>query len=67
MPNHETESCPRCGNSFTCKSGSYFLCDCFSVEISHEARVYIQQEGYDDCLCNTCLLELQQEYEKQYS
>ena len=54
MPFHEIKICPGCQKQFECKAGSIFLCQCFDMNLSAEARELIQQK-YDDCLCIVCL------------
>lgn len=61
MPQHETETCPRCKKSFECKVGNITACQCSSVQISYEEKVYIESK-YISCLCAQCLKDLQFEY-----
>ena len=61
MPQHEKKQCPRCQQSFECKSGSILLCQCSKIEMSSEQLEYSNSQ-YDDCLCLSCLKELQAEF-----
>ena len=55
---HEQKTCPRCGQWFTCKPGNIRACQCQDITLSAESQEWIAQH-YEDCLCNTCLLALQ--------
>ncbi|PJZ51928.1 cysteine-rich CWC family protein [Leptospira adleri] len=48
--------CPRCGSQFECGAAA-LTCDCFSVSLSPKTKDFIR-ENYRDCLCVSCLLEL---------
>lgn len=61
MPQHETKRCARCRRSFECKVGNIAECQCSTVTLTHEERVYIEST-YQDCLCVACLQALQFEY-----
>lgn len=57
MNKHEDKICPRCEDSFTCKTGDVANCQCNTIKL--EAGVYdLISKKYNDCLCNKCLLEL---------
>jgi hypothetical protein len=62
MCNHEQKVCPRCRNRFDCKPGNVTQCQCFGVQFTAEQKAYIEQR-YNDCLCRSCLLTLQNEVE----
>lgn len=62
MPEHEPTECPRCGEYFVCKSGSYFLCDCSDIALSRELSAYLA-ENWDDCLCCKCLMEIKENWD----
>jgi hypothetical protein len=64
MPGHEKKRCPRCQQSFECKSGSILLCQCQTVLLTPEQLEYIASQ-YEDCLCSKCLLEIRAEYNIQ--
>jgi len=64
MPKHEEINCQRCGTPFECKMGSILLCQCQQVHLSEEESYYVNFK-YDDCLCTTCLTQLQQEYRQK--
>ena len=59
MPLHERKQCPRCGQSFECRSGSVTLCQCQDVALTPAQRKYIAAR-YDDSLCRACLRQLQE-------
>lgn len=58
---HDQVACPRCGTIYECKMGSINLCQCTAVQLTEEQRQYISS-SFSDCLCATCLLALQTEY-----
>lgn len=60
MCKHEINKCPRCGHLFECKPGNITQCQCYSITLTEEQRVYIEQR-YDDCLCGNCLEYLSNE------
>ncbi|WP_455376044.1 cysteine-rich CWC family protein [Kaarinaea lacus] len=61
---HETKRCPRCRSAFECKSGSILLCQCQSITLSEQELDFISA-GYDDCLCQSCLVELRREFNQR--
>src|SRR5690606_6604812 len=61
MAKHEEKYCPRCNALFECKVGSISLCQCTTVKVSREERLYFDQ-FYTDCLCVDCMRELKSEY-----
>lgn len=61
MPQHENKPCPRCNQTFECKVGNIAECQCSSVTLSYEERVFIEGK-YTDCLCAECLQTLQFQY-----
>lgn len=66
MCEHEKKFCPRCEACFECKVGSILLCQCMSVKLTEAERNYLQ-EKYEDCLCASCMKELQTEFQKIFS
>jgi hypothetical protein len=58
---HETKTCPRCKESFECRSGNITQCHCYGVELTAELRAFVEQR-FNDCLCLDCLRYLQQEH-----
>ncbi|MEM6299566.1 MAG: cysteine-rich CWC family protein [Bacteroidota bacterium] len=60
---HEIKYCPRCQNPFECKVSNIMHCQCMHVELSKETSVYLESTEYD-CLCRSCLVELNQLIEK---
>ncbi|MCK4865648.1 MAG: cysteine-rich CWC family protein [Gammaproteobacteria bacterium] len=61
MPEHEKKQCPRCAVEFECKTGSILLCQCSKIEMTQEQLEYSNSQ-YNDCLCLSCLKELQTEF-----
>ncbi|HAO47302.1 MAG TPA: cysteine-rich CWC family protein [Ferruginibacter sp.] len=61
MHKHEVKNCPRCHAAFECKAGSITQCQCSSIRLVDEERIYVESR-YEDCLCINCLVFLQQEY-----
>lgn len=55
---HEAKHCPRCQCQFICMANRIHRCDCSTVCLSPETRERIRQ-FYDECLCPTCLNELE--------
>ncbi|MBO0947436.1 cysteine-rich CWC family protein [Fibrella forsythiae] len=63
---HATDSCPRCGNLFTCGVNSVLKCDCMWLDLSPADLAYIREYteltfGEYTCLCVSCLRDLQAE------
>jgi hypothetical protein len=58
----ETKACQRCNAPFECKPGAITQCQCFDIMLTVEQRAYLEQR-YNDCLCKTCLMQLQEEFE----
>ena len=58
---HEQKICPRCSNVFECKAGSITECQCYTIVLNNEERIFIE-DRYKDCLCKNCLLELKNRY-----
>ena len=61
MCKHEDKYCPRCNIVFECKAGSIMQCQCSTIQLSLEERVYMESK-FEDCLCADCLAALQKEY-----
>lgn len=61
MSDHEQVACPRCNSFFECKVGSISLCQCTVVVLTVDESQYIC-DNYEECLCNSCMLELKKEY-----
>lgn len=59
MPEHELKICPRCHTSFECKVSLIHECQCADVSLTEDSNNYIQVH-YQDCLCRTCLLAIQE-------
>ncbi|MBC8151936.1 MAG: cysteine-rich CWC family protein [Bacteroidetes bacterium] len=71
MTKHAPDSCPRCGQLFTCKVSSVGRCDCLRINLSFSETQYIRDItalAYDGgCLCLDCLHSLQLDYRTKYS
>lgn len=52
--------CPRCHSTFECLASDIAKCPCSELKISKETQIYLEKTKYD-CLCNTCLIELNQQ------
>ena len=52
---HETKFCPRCKTSFECKVGDVVNCQCNTVNLSAETKLFMDGTDFD-CLCASCLL-----------
>jgi len=61
MCKHEDKHCPRCNTVFECKAGTIMQCQCSAIQLSVEESAFIQAK-YEDCLCISCLRELQRKY-----
>lgn len=57
MPQHESKVCQRCLRNFGCKVDDVVNCECSSIALTDEARMFIRNH-YTDCLCINCLKEL---------
>ena len=60
MPKHDTKTCPRCKASFKCKVELIQQCQCSSVFLTPSEQDYVSTR-YDNCLCISCLVEVQTE------
>ncbi|WP_343690358.1 cysteine-rich CWC family protein [Chitinophaga sp.] len=61
MAEHETVSCPRCKKTFECRVGSILRCQCQTVQLTAEERLYIA-DNYAGCLCAACMEEMKEKY-----
>lgn len=59
------DSCPRCNVIFTCRPDNIDQCDCSKITLTKEEYRYISSVS-SVCLCNTCLKDLQKEYNKKF-
>ena len=57
MSNKKIKICPRCQQSFECKSKDIKNCQCASVELQPHQFDYVFKQ-YDNCLCASCLEQL---------
>jgi len=55
------EVCPRCHATFECRATLPIPCDCSKHTLSNATREYIQKQGYTSCLCNNCLIAIEEE------
>lgn len=53
------KTCQRCGSAFSCLANDIAHCACSSIQLSSETKTYLAKTKYD-CLCNSCLNELNQ-------
>ena len=58
---HEKKCCGRCDSVFECKAGTITQCQCYTVTLTLEERIYVE-EKFSDCLCGNCLLAVKNEY-----
>jgi hypothetical protein len=61
---HEAKPCPHCRTTFECKAGNITECQCFTVVLTETERAFIAA-AYQDCLCASCMRELQENYHRQ--
>ena len=61
MCEHEKKYCPHCNLLFECKVGSILLCQCATVSLTENERMFIK-DRYDDCLCASCITQLKAMY-----
>ncbi len=57
------KQCGRCSTPFLCKPEAVSECDCRKIELSFEETQFIAA-AYKDCVCNKCLLELKEEFNR---
>lgn len=53
--------CERCKQTFICNVANIAACDCSKIQLSNEEISYIAK-CYSNCVCNTCLLHLKDEF-----
>lgn len=58
------KTCPRCTKNFECKVENIAACHCSSITLATEEQGFISK-NYSDCLCNSCLKEIQQSLSKE--
>ncbi|MBP6430387.1 MAG: cysteine-rich CWC family protein [Ferruginibacter sp.] len=63
MCQHEQKYCPSCHQKFECKVGSIHLCQCSAIKLTEVEKNFIQS-NYDDCLCISCLLNIEEQLNK---
>jgi len=64
MSLHESKSCARCQSPFECKVGNIAQCQCSGISLSDEEKTWVAA-NYVDCLCRSCLLEIQREFRRK--
>ncbi|PBQ30769.1 secretion protein [Sphingobacteriaceae bacterium] len=60
----DSEACERCTQKFECRPDDIAACDCAKISLSKEEYSYISSH-FTMCLCNSCLKELKEEYNKE--
>ncbi len=55
------KNCVRCNTTFICKPEAIDECDCRKIELSFKETQFIAAV-YNECVCNSCLLELKKEF-----
>jgi hypothetical protein len=63
MPTENNTTCPRCKQPFICNPNNIVACDCSKIQLSTEEIAYVAKQ-YSNCVCNTCLLHLKDEFLK---
>lgn len=64
QPNKEQPAhCPRCAKKFECRPNDISSCDCSKIDLSKEEYRFVSAR-FRDCVCNSCLMELKEEYIK---
>lgn len=53
--------CQRCQQPFVCNATDIAACECSKIPLSAEEISYIAKR-YSNCVCNTCLLHLKDEF-----
>jgi hypothetical protein len=53
--------CERCQQPFICNPTNIAACACSKIELTPEEISYIAKR-YSNCVCNTCLLHLKDEF-----
>jgi len=53
------KTCQRCGSAFSCFVNDIANCGCSSIQLSSETKIYLAKTKYK-CLCNSCLMEINQ-------
>ena len=52
-----TKSCSRCKKEIQCRIDAIEKCACSQVELTEDCIAFLKKTNYD-CLCNTCLIEI---------
>ncbi|MBC7694587.1 MAG: cysteine-rich CWC family protein [Burkholderiales bacterium] len=55
------KTCERCQQPFICNPLNIATCGCTQVYLTPEILSYVAAQ-YSDCVCNTCLLHLKDEF-----
>ena len=53
--------CPKCKQLFICNAQNIINCHCYLISLS-EAEQHFISEKFKGCLCNTCLVQLKEEF-----
>ena len=55
--------CDRCKQTFICNPTNIAACACSKIQLTAEEISYVAKQ-YTNCVCNTCLLHLKDEFLK---
>jgi len=61
MKKTQNTTCPRCKQPFICNPTNILACGCSKIHLSAEEIAYVVKQ-YSNCVCNTCLLHLKNEF-----
>lgn len=64
MSTENNITCQRCQQPFICNPTNIAQCGCSKIELSTEEISYVAKH-YSNCICNTCLLHLKDEFLKR--
>lgn len=65
MIKQESILCKRCNRLFVCNPDHIADCECSKIKLRTNAIEYISKK-YQSCLCNLCLMQLNEEYYHEY-
>lgn len=57
MEKSVSKACSRCKKQIQCRADAIENCDCSKIKMSAESLEHLEKTNYD-CLCNACLLEV---------
>ena len=64
LNNLNNSTCQSCQQPFICNPANIAECDCSKIQLTAEEIAYVAKQ-YTNCVCNTCLLNLKDEFLKQ--